>query len=390
MSKSHFIKHLSFNLNRALVHRPPPLLPLPSLVNTTKPDYPFFRRSCFSSNIRTSSSRATFSSASAASPATSTDWNYQSYVSVRIRCPRHAYESFSEALLCFGASSSSVDGDGAGEEEEGGGGDGSYGLNEVVIDSVFVECQDVKACIAKAANAAGLKTTPSYQVKTGAQDDWIRQSLESFNPVEVTQGLWIVPELKSPPDINATNIILKPGFAFGTGEHPTTKLCLLLLKGLIKGGECFLDYGTGSGVLAIAALKFGAAVSFGIDVDEQAIELAHHNAVLNNMGPEKMKLDLVSGNKMPSPMGSRTDEVFMKTETCDVVVANILLNPLLELADDIVSFAKPGAVIGLSGILSEQVPLITNRYSQFWEDQSVVEMDGWACVSGTKRAKPNL
>ncbi|CAN1829433.1 Ribosomal protein L11 methyltransferase [Linum perenne] len=219
---------------------------------------------------------------------------------------------------------------------------------------------------------------------------------ESFDPVEVTEGLWIIPEWKSPPDVHATNIILNPGLAFGTGEHSTTKLCLLLLKRLIKGGECFMDYGTGSGILAIAALKFGAARAVGIDVDEEAIMSARKNAALNNIGPETMKLHLV-----PGKMESRTDGgavkeqssnvtgVCLETETCDVVIANILMNPLLELADNIVSFAKPGAIVALSGILSEQVPQIMERYSQLLENQSVTENDGWACVSGRKKAKPH-
>ncbi|CAN1145880.1 Ribosomal protein L11 methyltransferase, partial [Linum perenne] len=268
-------------------------------------------------------------------------------------------ESFSDALLGFGASSTTVN-----DEVELGEIDGPDGFNEVVIDSIFLECQDVEACILKAANAVGLNKTPRYEVKMGEQDDWISKCLESFDPVEVTEGLWIIPEWKSPP--------------------------------LIKGGECFMDYGTGSGILAIAALKFGAARAVGIDVDEEAIMSARKNAALNNIGPETMKLHLV-----PGKMESRTDGgavkeqssnvtgVCLETETCDVVIANILMNPLLELADNIVSFAKPGAIVALSGILSEQVPQIMERYSQLLENQSVTENDGWACVSGRKKAKPH-
>ncbi|CAN0922597.1 Ribosomal protein L11 methyltransferase [Linum grandiflorum] len=396
---SHFFKHLSGSLNRSLIHRHSRLLQLPSITTIgLQSPVPLWKPlSSFSPNISTtttSTGSPSFSSVSATSSSASTTnltssaSAYRSYVSVQIRCPRHAYESFSDALLEFGASSTTVNDD----ENDQGDSEVFDGINEVVVDSIFLECEDVKGCILKAANAAGLNKTPSYDVKMGEQDDWVQKSLEFFDPVEVTEGLWIVPEWKSPPDIHATNIILNPGVAFGTGEHSTTKLCLLLLKRLIKGGECFLDYGTGSGVLGIAALKFGAATSVGIDVDEQAITSARNNAALNNIGPETMKLHLVSGK-----MDSRTDKVvrgqssnvtgvFPETETCDVVIANILLNPLLELADNIVSFAKPGAIVAVSGVLSEQVPQITDRYSQLLEDLQVTEMDGWACVTGRKEA----
>ncbi|CAN1145881.1 Ribosomal protein L11 methyltransferase [Linum perenne] len=384
-SKSHYIKHLSCNLNRSLIHRPSPLLlqlPTTTIIQFQlhSPLPLWISKSSFPSSISTttatssSSVSATFSSATAR----------QSYASVRIRCPRHSYESFSDALLGFGASSTTVN-----DEVELGEIDGPDGFNEVVIDSIFLECQDVEACILKAANAVGLNKTPRYEVKMGEQDDWISKCLESFDPVEVTEGLWIIPEWKSPPDVHATNIILNPGLAFGTGEHSTTKLCLLLLKRLIKGGECFMDYGTGSGILAIAALKFGAARAVGIDVDEEAIMSARKNAALNNIGPETMKLHLVPGKMESRTDGGAVKGVCLETETCDVVIANILMNPLLELADNIVSFAKPGAIVALSGILSEQVPQIMERYSQLLENQSVTENDGWACVSGRKKAKPH-
>ncbi|KAH9802518.1 Ribosomal protein L11 methyltransferase-like protein [Citrus sinensis] len=264
---------------------------------------------------------------------------------------------FSEALLCFGASSTSVD-----EHDN----DADENSEEIYIDSIFPECEDVDECILNAANSIGLKEIPRYEVRMGEQCNWIKKTQQSFHPVEVTKGLWIVPEWGAPPDVQATNIILNPGLAFGSGEHATTKLCLLLLRRLIKGGELFLDYGTGSGILGIAAIKFGAAMSVGADIDPQAIKSAHQNAALNNIGPKKMKLHLVPDRTFTASMNERVDGVvedlsshkirgISQTEKYDVVIANILLNPLLQLADHIVSYAKPGAVVGISGILSEQV-----------------------------------
>ncbi|KAL6314812.1 hypothetical protein AAG906_027163 [Vitis piasezkii] len=300
------------------------------------------------------------------------------YFSVRISCPKDSADMLSDALLCFGASSTSMDEQGSDE-----------GNDKICIDSIFSDRQDVDVCISHAADSIGLKELPSYEVRVGEQYDWIKKTQESFCPVEVTEGLWIVPEWRTPPDAHATNIILNPGFAFGTGEHPTTKLCLLLLHGLIKGGEHFLDYGTGSGILAIAALKFGAASSVGIDVDPQAITAATQNAALNKISPNKMQLTLVPPDgrthevvegQSPNSMGVTTE-----SESFDIVIANILLNPLLDLADDIVSHAKPGAVVAVSGIISEQVPYIMERYSPLLESISVTEIDDWACVCGTKR-----
>ncbi|KAJ0046862.1 hypothetical protein Pint_04621 [Pistacia integerrima] len=405
MSLRHFFKHFPYTLSRYLTHPPyqyaAPLSLLSTLsfrnyepTNHSTPSPLFTKKFSISSSVYTSLDTPS-------SPA---------YLSVRIRCQKHLIDDFSEALLCFGASSTSVD-------EE----DGCESSDEIFIDSIFPESEDVDTCISCAVDSIGLKEIPSYEVKIGDQYNWIQKTQESFHPVKVTEGLWIVPEWRTPPmikkshedtstcthisesstfasslqDGEATNIILNPGLAFGTGEHPTTMLCLLLLQGLIKGGELFLDYGTGSGILAIAAIKFGAALSVGVDIDPQAITSASHNAAVNNIGPDKLKLVLVPDNTRPPSKDEREDGLkndhnsyqtgaIAEIDKYDVVIANILLNPLLELADDIVSHAKPGAVVGISGILSEQLSHIIDRYSTLLEGISVSQMDDWACVSGTK------
>ncbi|KAA8523932.1 hypothetical protein F0562_010355 [Nyssa sinensis] len=379
--RRHFFKHLSYT-STFFTHRihhinsniclPSRFSPPSSAITEARAQW---RHSSITAMFSTSSS-ATPTTCSFASP----------YLSVHIRCRKDVADVLSEALLCFGASSTSMDEEDSYEPDD-----------EVYITSIFSDCQDVDECISHAADSIGLKEMPTYEVMMGNQSDWIKKTQESFHPVEVTEGLWIVPEWRTPPDPQATNIILNPGLAFGTGEHPTTKLCLLLLHGLIKGGELFLDYGTGSGILAIAALKFGAALSVGFDVDPQAITSACQNASLNNIGPEQMQLHLVPSKSIP-PF---TDEMkcvgvegknsygdaggISETEKYDVVIANILLNPLLDLAEHIVSCAKPGAAVGVSGIISEQLPHIIERYSPFLEGISVSKIDDWACVSGTKK-----
>ncbi|KAL0824607.1 hypothetical protein Bca101_048284 [Brassica carinata] len=299
-------------------------------------------RRCFTSSTPPSSFSVTACLSTSSSSESFAD---APYLSVRIHCPKHV-------VIC--------------------------------IESIFPVNEEVKMCISQAANSIGLKEIPKFKVEMGDEQDW-----ESFQPIEIAERLWIVPEWTSPPVAEGVNIILNPGLAFGTGEHPTTKLCLLLLQSLIKGGEAFLDYGTGSGILAIAALKvktltpsqtnhykFGTASSAGVDIDPLAIKSASHNAALNNIPLEKLELHLAPSDNREMPL---------RKEQFDVVIANILLNPVMELADHILSFAKPGATIGISGILSEQLSSVKERYSPLLEDISVATIGDWVCMSGTKR-----
>lgn len=289
------------------------------------------------------------------------------YVSARIPCRKVIADTLSEALLCFGASSVSI------EDIN------SQDCDETWITSVFADDQDVHTCISLAIESIGVKYSPEYEVSKVEQCDWLKNIQETFHPMEITTDLWIVPKWTTPVP-NAKNIILNPGMAFGTGEHPTTKLCLLLMHSLIKGGEMFFDYGAGSGILGIAALKMGAELSVGIDVDPHAVTSALENIALNEIGAHRMMVYLISA------AGKLNGEVSSITKTkFDIVIANILLNPLLELADDIVSYGKPGAVIGLSGIISEQIHQIKEHFSMYLDDISVTEMDGWACVHGIKK-----
>ncbi|KAJ8438259.1 hypothetical protein Cgig2_030624 [Carnegiea gigantea] len=308
-------------------------------------------------------------------------------------------DPLSEALLCFGASSVSMD-----EYEE------YENSDEVSLCSIFTGVGDVSTCISRAADSIGMEM-PDFELLKYNPYDWIKRTQmivyqtkntaiccglvadlefqlcgaeESFDPIEVIKGLWIVPEWKTPPDAHATNIILNPGLAFGTGEHATTKLCLLLLHETVKGGELFLDYGTGSGILSIAALKLGAALSVGVDIDPQAITAASQNAELNNIGPEKLKLLLVPTKNGASSVNeeaqedldaeSAGDKVLTRKDQFDIVIANILLNPLLDLADEIVSHARAGATIGLSGIIHDQI--LPDLDETKWNERQEIQIGG--------------
>ncbi|KAL2327609.1 hypothetical protein Fmac_021036 [Flemingia macrophylla] len=273
---------------------------------------------------------------------------------------------------------------------------------EICISSIFHEVEDINVSISHAADSIDISCSPIYEIVLHVNKFIYLCLQESLHPVQVTESLWVVPKWCTPPDVQATNIIVNPGLAFGTGEHTTTKLCLLLLHSCIQGGEHFLDYGTGTGILAIAALKFGAAFAVGVDVDSEAIASASENASLNNIGPDKLQLRLIDSKSFSSSQNDLTFGVIEERNTgeiqtvttdrdkYDVVIANILLNPLLDLSDHIVSLAKPGAVVGLSGILSEQVQYIIERYSPFLEGIKVCKMDDWACVSGRKSRYLNV
>ncbi|XP_047095032.1 ribosomal protein L11 methyltransferase-like [Lolium rigidum] len=308
------------------------------------------------------------------------------YLSVRIRCRKEDADLLSESLLCFGACSVTVD-DIA----------GAANLDEISITTIFAYGENVGLSVSSAASSAGLDYSPVYETSVGKQCDWVTLVQESYESTKVIDGLWIIPKWRTPPDPQATNIIINPGLAFGTGEHPTTKLCLLFLKEVIKGGERVLDYGTGTGVLSIAALKMGAALSTGIDIDPQAVASAHENRLLNGMDSNKMPVYLVPAGAKPSSFSSSIDkseerkpssdpELKSSKGTFDIVAANILLNPLLELVEDIVGYAKTGGTVAVSGILCEQVPKVEKAYSRYLDNVSVSEMDGWTCLQGTRKA----
>lgn len=307
------------------------------------------------------------------------------YLSVRIRCRKEDADLLSESLLCFGACSVTVD-DIA----------GASNLDEISITTIFAYGENVGSSVSSAASSAGLDYSPVYETSVGKQCDWVTLVQESYESTKVIDGLWIIPKWRTPPDPQATNIIINPGLAFGTGEHPTTKLCLLFLKEVIKGGEHVLDYGTGTGVLSIAALKMGAALSIGIDIDPQAVSSACENMLLNGMDSRKMLVYLVPTGAEPSCFSSSIDkseenprsdlELKSSRGTFHIVVANILLNPLLELVEDIAGYAKAGGTVAVSGILCEQVPKVEKAYSRYLDNISVSEMDGWACLQGTRKA----
>ncbi len=213
---------------------------------------------------------------------------------------------------------------------------------------------------------AGINT-PAYELRAIADEDWVRRSQEQFSPIEVSERLWVVPSWHTPPRPDAINLVLDPGLAFGTGGHPTTRLCLAWLESRVGGGETVLDYGCGSGILAIAALKLGAQRAVGVDIDPDAVITARANAERNHVTAEFFD------SRAPFSL------------TADLVVANILANPLKVLAPLLASHCATGARLALSGILAPQAKDVEARFALWFVFEPAAEMEGWVCLSGIRK-----
>jgi len=285
---------------------------------------------------------------------------------------QHA-EALSEALLELGALSVDLLDADAGTPDEraifGEPGEAPPGIwQHNRVSALFDEGRDVSAALREAADRIGLKDLPPHRIESLDDHDWVRLTQSQFEPIRISQRLWIVPTWHEPSDPDAVNIVLDPGLAFGTGSHPTTRLCLRWLDTNIRGGESVLDYGCGSGILAIAALKLGAARAVGVDVDSQAVIASRDNATANRAGNALFYLP----NDVPQ-------------ESYDVVAANILTNPLRMLAPLLAGATRQGGRIVLSGILEEQAQDVMNIYRQWFDLNAPIFEEGWVCLSGTKR-----
>ncbi|MDF7671398.1 50S ribosomal protein L11 methyltransferase [Orbaceae bacterium ESL0721] len=209
----------------------------------------------------------------------------------------------------------------------------------------------------------------NYKFEQLEDKDWEREWMDNFHPMQFGERLWICPSWCDIPDANAVNVMLDPGLAFGTGTHPTTALCLAWLDSLDLKGKTVIDYGCGSGILAIAALKLGAKEAIGIDIDPQALQASLDNAERNQVSD---KLTLYLANDRPANL------------VADVVVANILAGPLKELAPDIIQLVKPNGMLGLSGILSSQAETVSSAYEADFCLEPTAEQDEWCRIVGKR------
>jgi ribosomal protein L11 methyltransferase len=209
-------------------------------------------------------------------------------------------------------------------------------------------------------------TVPAYETSVIPDQDWVRATQAQFQPIRIEDDLWIVPTWCTPPHAEAVNIMLDPGVAFGTGAHPTTRSCLSWLHEHAKSGASMLDYGCGSGILAIAAARLGMSRVVGTDIDPQALRAGAANAELNRVEVAFAPVDAL-------PAG-----------TFDIVIANILANPLRVLASVLAARTAAGGLIALAGILSAQAAAVTAAYAPWFDLKAWRSADGWVLLHGRR------
>ena len=234
------------------------------------------------------------------------------------------------------------------------------------VTALFDENHDVQQLHQ---HIAELTPTPFYHTETLQDQDWVRVCLADFHPMQFGQNIWVCPSWEKVVDENAVNIYLDPGLAFGTGTHPTTALCLQWLDSHPDlSGQTWIDYGCGSGILAIAAAKLGAKKIWAVDNDPQALIATRDNAIKNKVSD---KIITVLPEDLPS-------------QQADGLLANILANPLLQLANTLSRLLHPQAPIILSGILADQATLIQDQYTGDFNQLNTQQQAGWIRIAGIK------
>jgi len=237
-----------------------------------------------------------------------------------------------------------------------------------VVSALFDADRD-PALILAALQQQGLEAQAHHH-ETLDDQVWERAWMDDFAPMRFGERLWIVPSWSASPDPQAVNLKLDPGLAFGTGTHETTALCLEWLDRADLTGKAVLDFGCGSGVLAIAALLLGAGNATGTDIDPQALTASEDNA-RNNGVADALRLYLPEN--LPADY------------RCDVLVANILAGPLVELAGQLASYCRPGGSLALSGILAEQAESVRNAYAPWFDLNPTTQQGDWVRIDGVRR-----
>ncbi len=244
-----------------------------------------------------------------------------------------------------------------------------WGQTRVV--GLFAAEADVQAVVTALERELAPAPLPPWRLEPLEDRDWVRAWMDDFAPMRFGERLWIVPGEMSPPAPDAVNIRLDPGLAFGTGTHPTTAMCLRWLDAHPPAGQTVTDYGCGSGVLAIAAARLGARRVIGVDTDPQALLATAENARRNTVAD---RVQAFLPDDAPA-------------ETADLLLANILADPLVELAPLLAHRVRPGGHLVLSGILADQATMVTEAYRPDFDLVRTETEDGWVCLTGVRRAR---
>ena len=238
----------------------------------------------------------------------------------------------------------------------------------ITITSLFAPNADTQQIRSSLQSALGKDFKLCFE--SLADKDWTRAWMTDFKPMRFGERLWICPSWQSHTEAGSVVISLDPGLAFGTGTHPTTALCLEWLDSHPPVSAELVDYGCGSGILAIAALKLGAQHVWAVDIDPQALFATHENAVKNKISINN--LDIVKPQQMPELQ-------------VDLVIANILFDPLIQLSQRITGTMKRGGTLVLSGILREQAEKVIKAYSDHFKMQSPLTKDEWVLLEGNRK-----
>ena len=272
-------------------------------------------------------------------------------LALRVEVDIAAAEALSDALLEAGAQSVSIE---------------SPVGPRTALSALFADASDPPGALRRALQSCGQAPGLAHTVEILPDDDWVRRSQSQFSPVQLGR-LWIGASWHEVPSGAELVLRIDPGLAFGTGSHATTRLVLRFLEQQIRGGERVLDYGCGSGVLGIAAAKLGAAGVVAIDIDPQAVVVTHENSRANGV-----RIDASLPEALPAGR-------------YDVIVANILAQPLIELAPTLASLAERGARLALAGILESQADEVVKAYANRFEMRVGPREEGWALLTGVRR-----
>lgn len=290
-----------------------------------------------------------------------------SWLLIKLSVARAQVDTVAEALEAAGALSVTIQGD-ADEHRL------QRALEHVPlwtenrVVGLFPEQADATVALTAIRDALGRADPPPHEVAFLADQDWGRAWQAHYRPIQITPALWVCPSWCTPPDPTAVNLLLDPGLAFGTGTHPTTALCLRWLAQQPLAGRTVIDYGCGSGILAIAALKLGAASAIGVDVDVQALEASRDNAARNGVGG---RFRAVRPAELSADAGA------------DIVAANILAGTLIELRPELVRHLHADGQLCLSGLLNTQAAEVRLHYEPGFALQCY-EADGWALLAGSR------
>ena len=294
------------------------------------------------------------------------------WLSLKIEAHDNSAELISDTLMELGALSTSIEDAHAETPDEqpifGEPGDPPPGLwRDNMVSALFDEDVALDKIMQALQESTGLVL--KHTIERIAEQDWVRATQSQFDPIRIRDDLWIVPTWHSAPNPQALNIVLDPGLAFGTGSHPTTHLCLAWLADQVATTDIVLDYGCGSGILAIAASKLGAQRVIGVDIDAQAVQASRYNAEQNHVSAEFFLPAEFNG----VPGGA------------DIVVANILSSALAVLAPALAAACRPGGRIALSGILREQAEHVSALYADWFDMEAPRTMEDWVLLTGSKR-----